>query len=94
MSGYTPWMAGSVAAAKKAQAAALARRKAELRAEYNDHRAEARACGYDVESFEEWLGADCCKQLGIPYRNARTEAEDRVMNGMDCNTFNYFADMF
>ena len=26
------------------------------RAEYAEYRAESRACGYEVESFEQWLG--------------------------------------
>jgi hypothetical protein len=56
MAGYTPWMAGAVAAAKRANAAAAARHRAEQFERYREYRAESRACGYEVESFEEWLG--------------------------------------
>lgn len=56
MAGYTPWMAGAAAAAKRANAAAAARHRAEKRDEYREYAAEARACGYEVESFEEWMG--------------------------------------
>lgn len=32
-----------------------------LRAEYRQERAEARACGYDFPSFEDWSGQDSPK---------------------------------
>jgi len=61
MTGYTPYMAGAVAAAKKASAAAQARHRAENREDYNLYRAEARACGYEFASFEEWMGETSSK---------------------------------
>jgi len=63
MPGYTPWMAGAVAAAKRANAAAAARHRAEQRKEYDAYRAEQRACGCEVESFEEWLGETSPREL-------------------------------
>lgn len=71
MAGYTPWMAGSVAAAKRANAAAAYNQREARRAEYNEYRAEGRACGYDVESFEAWLGEI----------TEREQAEARVWGG-------------
>lgn len=68
MSGYTPWMAGAKAAAIRANKAQAARHRAEQREQYNEYRAESRACGYEVESFEEWLGEVSARQL----------AEDRM----------------
>lgn len=63
MSGYTPWRAGAVAAAKRANAAAAARHRATQREDYNAYRAEQHACGYEVESFEEWLGEISPREL-------------------------------
>ena len=60
---YTPWMAGAVAAAKRANAAAAARHRAAQRQEYDVYRAESRACGFEVESFEEWLGEVSPREL-------------------------------
>lgn len=56
MSGYVPWMGNAVAAAKRASAAEYARHREAQRREYDEYRAEQRACGYEVESFKEWLG--------------------------------------
>lgn len=56
MAGYTPWMAGAVAAAKRGQEAARRRDRDAKYDQYAEYRAEQRACGYEVESFEEWLG--------------------------------------
>lgn len=56
MAGYTPYMAGAVEAAKRATAAAARRYRDEQYREYSEYRAESRACGYEVESFEQWLG--------------------------------------
>lgn len=94
MAGYTPWMAGAVAAAKRANAAALARHIEKLRNEWREYGAEARACGYEVESFEEWLGEDCCRQLGLPVRTARRDAEARVMDGRSYAEWSYTADIY
>jgi hypothetical protein len=68
MAGYTPWMAGAAQAAKRANAAEAARVRAAKRTEYNAYRAESRACGYEVESFEKWMGETTARQL----------AEDRM----------------
>lgn len=76
MSGYTPWMAGAVAAAKRANAAAAARYRAAQREEYNAYRAEQRACGYEVETFEEWLGEISPRELA----EQRTGADFRNVN--------------
>ncbi len=85
MPGYTPWMAGSVAAAKRGMAAQAARVREARRAEYNDYRAEARACGYEVESFEEWLGET----------SAREAAEARVWGGhTNINDASYYGDQY
>ena len=68
MSGYTPWMAGAAEAAKRGYAAQAKRHRAEQRREYDAYRAESRACGYEVEPFEEWLGET----------TSREAAEDRM----------------
>jgi hypothetical protein len=60
--------AGNAAAAKRAYAAAAHRAREAKRAEYDEYRAEARACGFEVESFAEWLGETSARQL----------AEDRM----------------
>ena len=74
MAGYTPWQAGAVAAAKRANAAAAARHRSEQLSEYYAYRAEQRACGHEVESFEEWLGEITSRELaeqrsGADYSN-------------------------
>ena len=79
MPGYTPWMAGAAAAAKRANAAAAARHRATQRDEYNAYRAEQRACGYEVESFEEWLGEISPREL-----DERRFAYDFIAN-LDCD---------
>lgn len=56
MAGYVPWMAGAVSAAKRANAAAAKRHRDERYEVYREYAAESRACGYEVESFEEWMG--------------------------------------
>ncbi len=94
MAGYTPWMAGAVAAAKRANAAALARHINTLRGEYRTYRAEERACGYQPESFEEWLGEDACRQLGIAYRSPKAAAQDRVMGGQTYAEWHHAAVMY
>lgn len=53
---YRPWMSDAVEAARRASAAAARRDRERKRGEYLEYRAEQRACGYEVESFEEWLG--------------------------------------
>lgn len=94
MSGYRPMGAGNAAAAKRAYAAAANRLKAEWRADYEAECAEDRACGMESPTFEVWLGANRCSQVGLVYRSAREEAEERVMGGMDWATFNHFADLY
>lgn len=94
MAGYVPWGAAGAAAAKRANAAALARHVAKLREEYAAYRAEERACGYDPEPFEEWMGPDACRQCGISYKGPRERAEERVMGGMNYAEWNRVADMF
>jgi hypothetical protein len=66
-------MAGAVAAAKRASAAAAARHRAEQYERYREYAAESRACGYEVESFEEWLGE----------KSLRADAELRAQYEMD-----------
>lgn len=68
--GYTPYMAGAVAAAKRINRIAAYHHREALRQEYDQYRAEARACGQDAESFEEWLGEG---------PSVREQAESRVM---------------
>lgn len=46
----------------------IIRQYEELRREYSEYRAEARACGHEVESFEEWAGTT----------NPKAEAQDRI----------------
>lgn len=55
MSGYRPYMAGAREAAIRANKAAFNRHLQVRRDEFAEYRAEARACGYEVESFEQWL---------------------------------------
>lgn len=50
--------AANPAAARRLAAQIAERARNEKRAEYAAYRAEARACGYDPESFEEWLGEE------------------------------------
>ena len=50
------WMAGAVKSAARANAAAAARFNARKFKEYSEYRAESRACGADVEPFDEWMG--------------------------------------
>ncbi len=72
MPGYTPWRAGAVAAAKRANAAAAARHRSEQLREYYAYRAEQLACGYEIESFEEWLGEITPRELveqSVDYTN-------------------------
>jgi hypothetical protein len=78
MSGYTPYMAGAAAAAKRINKIVAYHGREALRQEYGQYKAEAKACGYEVESFDEWLGE------GHPYRapetmNSRQQAESRVL---------------
>lgn len=94
MAGYTPWMAGAAAAAKRANDAALARHIEKLRGEWREYRAEARACGYDAEGFEEWLGEDACRQLGLQVRTARRGAEARIMDGRSYAEWHHTADLY
>lgn len=84
MSGYRAWGSEGVAAAKRASRAAAARDRAEKRAEYDEYRAEARACGYEVESFEEWMGEV----------SPRERAEERVMGGRSYSEWSYYADLY
>jgi len=53
---YTPWMAGAAHAAKKLNAVLAAKHRESQYQDYKEYRAESRACGYEVESFEQWLG--------------------------------------
>jgi hypothetical protein len=41
---------------ERGMAAAAYHAREAKREEYAEYRAEQRACGYEVESFEEWLG--------------------------------------
>lgn len=66
MSGYRPYMAGAREAAIRANKAAFARAMADYREEFREYRAESRACGYEVETFDQWLLA--------MYPNAAAEA--------------------
>lgn len=66
MSG-SAWLAGAVAAGKRASAAQAARVRNEAREQYRSYAAESRACGYEVESFEEWNGET----------SSRAEADNR-----------------
>jgi hypothetical protein len=63
MSGYRPWGSAGAAAAKRGKAAAAARHRSEQRKEYDAYRAEASACGHEVESFEEWMGEVSSREL-------------------------------
>lgn len=56
MSGYRPSGFGNREQAQRAYRAAAYREREAQREEYYAYRAEQRACGYEVESFEEWLG--------------------------------------
>lgn len=94
MAGYTPWMAGAKAAAERANKAAIARHIATLRQQYNEERAEARACGYEFQSFPEWLGPETCKDAGIRYTSGREAAEERVMGGQSYAEWHRTADMY
>lgn len=60
---YRPYMWGAKEAAQRANRAAAARHRAELRKHYDIYCAESRACGYEVESFEEWLGEVSPREL-------------------------------
>lgn len=84
MSGYRPYMAGAREAAIRANRAAERRYRDAQYEEYRVYRAEQRACGYEVESFEEWLGEV----------NPREAAEARVMHGHDMAGFMRNADLF
>jgi len=44
-----------------------------LRKEYDLYKSEAHACGYEVESFEEWSGAE----------SAKAKAQDRLQRIID-----------
>lgn len=44
-----------------------------LRAEYEEERAEARACGHEFPTFEQWAGTACPK----------AEAQERLLAGGD-----------
>lgn len=75
---YTPWMAGAAEAAKRVNKIVMRHGREALLQEYRQYKAEAKACGYEVESFEEWLGEES------PHRspetlNSRQQAELRVM---------------
>lgn len=50
------YLAAGIEAAKRANAAAARRWRDEQYEEYRVYRAEQRACGYEFETFEEWLG--------------------------------------
>ena len=63
MPGYRPWMAGAREAAQRANRAEAARHREAKREQYEEYRAESRACGYEVESFEEWLGEVSPREL-------------------------------
>ena len=60
---------------------AIHRRKflGEQRDAYNEYRAESRACGYEVESFEEYIGE----------RNLRAEFEEHYakMSDMEISAY-------
>lgn len=79
-----PWMAGAVAAARRANAAEAARHREAKRDEYRAYAAESRACGHEVESFEEWLGEV----------DPRVAAEARVMGGRSYSEWSYNADQY
>ena len=90
MSGYRPYMFGVREAAIRANKAAEARHRAAKREEYDAYAAEQRACGYEVESFKEWLGEVDPRQL----------AEDRMaarVGGMGSGSLDddlYYGDVY
>lgn len=63
MSGYRPYMWGAREAAQRAQAAEAKRHRDAQYRDYQGYRAEQHACGYEVESFEEWLGEVTPREL-------------------------------
>ena len=76
------WMAAGVEAAKRANRAEAYRYREMKREEYNEYRGEQRACGYEVESFEEWLGEV----------SPREAAENGLSNQDDWEHFNAYGD--
>lgn len=58
MAGYRPMGYGVREKVERGMRAAAYRARQEQREEYESYRAEQRACGYEVESFEEWLGEE------------------------------------
>lgn len=52
-------------------AAAIVAAYNNLRADYDAERAEARACGHEFPTFEQWTGTTCPK----------AEAQERLMAG-------------
>jgi hypothetical protein len=51
-----------------------------LRAEYAEYTGEARACGYEVQSFEDWSGQD----------SPRRRAEERWQHHFDNDTLDLY----
>lgn len=94
MAGYTPWMAGAAAAAKRTNAVLRVKSINECREEYAAYRAEELACGYEPETFEQYFGPNLCSQLGLVYRSPREQAEARVMGGQSYGEWHHTADMF
>lgn len=94
MAGYTPWMAGAAAAAKRANDAARNRDIAKYRAEYAAYRAEERACGYEPETFEQYLGPNLCSMLGLHYVSAKDAAQDRLLGGQSYAAWHHVADLY
>jgi hypothetical protein len=90
MSGYRPWMAGAREAAIRANQAANARHRAEKRREYDEYRAEQRACGYEVESFEEWMGEISARELA----EQRMEARSGGMGSGSLSDRCYYGDIY
>ena len=91
---YTPWMAGAAAAAKRANEASRRRDLAKFRAEYAAYRAEELACGYEPETFEQYLGPNLCSQLGLHYVSAKDAAQARLLDGQSYAQWSYNADQF
>lgn len=91
---YTPWMAGAADAAKRANEAARRRDIAKFHAEYAAYRAEELACGYEPDTFEQYLGSNLCSQLGLHYVSAKDAAQARLLNGQSYAQWSYNADQF
>lgn len=48
---------------------------AEQREQYNEYRAESRACGYEVETFEEYIGERNLKSEAAEFYSSLTNQQ-------------------